>query len=320
MKLLSGIKKKSGYDFRQLFSPLDLVTISYVLITGVYLAFGAMHLSNPWPHFGVRGAVLLLILVLAIWSRRFPNKMVLFLRNLYPLIFLGFFYTETSDMKHFVFDTNLDDYFLRAEMFLWGTQPGIVFSKVMCMTWFSELMNAFYFSYYLITTVICIALYIKHPPTSYKGIFTVVFSFYLYYIIYAIFPVVGPQYHVPEACVESQNPLFFGKIMGHILSNLEKPTGAFPSSHVGIAVILCMVAYGPLKKLFYSSLPFVLGICFATVYLHAHYLVDVLAGIVTAPIFFVFSSFVYERLFAMQNNKKGPLFPPGLKADYPKLN
>ena len=84
--------------------------------------------------------------------------------------------------------------------------------------------------------------------------------------------------------------------MHYILINAEEPTGAFPSSHVGIALILSYVAYKHQKTLFYFCLPFAIGICFATVYLKAHYLVDVLAAIITVPIFIYLSGYVYNKL------------------------
>jgi membrane-associated phospholipid phosphatase len=132
----------------------------------------------------------------------------------------------------------------------------------------------------------------------------VVFSFYLYYVIYAILPVAGPQYYFDTIANEPIPPYFFGKIMHHILLNVEQPTGAFPSSHVGLAIILNYIAFKHLKTLFYISLPFVIGICFATVYLKAHYAVDVLAALISAPIFIWISSLVYNRLLLLNTSYK----------------
>ena len=292
-----------AYNFLSLFSPLDIVTILYILLSGIYIIAGANHLQDLLPHFTVRVGILFLIFVVAFLNKRYQeNKLILFFKNLYPLLFLGFFYTETGYMKNIIFSQNLDIHVCAAEHSFWGCQPSLEFSKVMSQGWFNEIMNICYFSYYLITGVVCISLYLKKPLESYKGIFIVVFSFYMYYIVFAIFPVVGPQYHIPSAMETSEPPYFFGKIMHHIIANYEEPTGAFPSSHVGIAIILSYIAFKHLKKIFYISLPFVIGICFATVYLKAHYLLDVLAGILSVPVFIWLSQLVYKKLMLIKKD------------------
>jgi membrane-associated phospholipid phosphatase len=275
-------------------SPLDIATLFYILFSTIYICLGAAYLENISSHILIRVLIVILIAVLTFLNKKYPSKIVSFFKNLYPLIFLGYFYTETSYMKNILFTKNLDEIFADLELFLWGCQPSIEFSITMPHGWFNEVMNLCYFSYYLLTTLICFVIYFKNRLESYKSIFVVIFSFYLYYIVFDLFPVAGPQYHFGHS--ETEPPYFFGKIMHYIIINAEEPTGAFPSSHVGIALILSYVAFLHQKRLFYLSLPFVIGICFATVYLKAHYLVDVLAGIMSVPLFIFISNLVYNKL------------------------
>jgi len=295
--------KKVDYTFIKLLSPLDLATILYMLVSGIYICFSKADFNTLLPHFAIRIAILLLIICLCIAADKYKtNKPLLFLKNLYPLLFLGFFYTETHYMKNIIFDTNLDAYFYNAEHSLWNCQPSMEFSKLYHQAWVNELMNIFYFSYYVIIGLSCVVLYLKEAQQSQKAIFIVVLSFYLYYIVFAVFPVVGPQYHILNCGIEQNPPYFFGKLMRYILTDYEKPTGAFPSSHVGIAIIISYITYTHLKKLFFVTLPFVIGICFATVYIKAHYLVDVIAGIVSAPICILLSGKLYTK-FLSYNTK-----------------
>jgi membrane-associated phospholipid phosphatase len=260
------------------------------------MIMGSSRLTNLLPHFVLRIVILSLIALLAYSNHKFPNKIILFIKNTYPLLFLSFFYTETSYLKNITSVNNLDIYFSRMEQYIWGCQPSLEFYQFMPQDWFNELMNVCYFSYYFLTAVICITLYILEREKSSKGIFIVVFSFYLYYTIYDFLPVVGPQFYFDTMNTSNIPPYFFGKIMQYILFNLEEPTGAFPSSHVGIALILSYVAYKDLKKVFYVSFPFILGICFATVYLKAHYLIDVIGAIISVPVLIVISSYVYDKI------------------------
>ena len=103
-KPYSGIKKLSGSDFFGALLPLDIATIFYLLFSAIYICFGSARLENMTSHFVVRIAVLCLIFFLTIFYLKFPNKITSFLRHLYPLIFLGFFYTETSYMKNIIFE------------------------------------------------------------------------------------------------------------------------------------------------------------------------------------------------------------------------
>ena len=296
------MKNNKTYNYLSLFSPLDWISIFYILSSAIYICFGLNFLNNFLFHFVIRIILLFFIVSLAFITKKNPTKTILFLKNLYPLIFLGFFYTETSYLKNIIFKNNLDAFFFNLEQNLWGCQPSIEFSNLMNQNWFNELMNICYFSYYILITLVCIFIYLKKPLQSYKNIFIIVLSFYFYYIFFFLFPVAGPQYYIQLNGNESIPPHFFGKIMQYILINIEEPTGAFPSSHVGIAIIINYIVFKELKKIFYFILPFVFGICFATVYLKAHYLVDVLAGILSAPILIIFTGKIYDKLSSITSN------------------
>jgi membrane-associated phospholipid phosphatase len=298
------VKLKNNTHLLRFFSPLDLATILYVALSGIYICFGGTTFNEMLPHFLMRFAVLLTVYALAQLSRRRPaDQLVRFLKSLYPLIFISFFYTETSFMKNIIFKSDLDAYFFAAEEKLWGSQPSLVFSQKMNGEWFNELMNLCYFSYYLVIIIPCFLLYYRLREQSHKAIFTVIFSFYLYYAIFAILPVSGPHYYVQHQAQNSPTLHIFGTLMRWIISDLEQPTGAFPSSHVGIAVIVAWISYHHLRRLFFMILPFVIGICFATVYIKAHYAVDVIGGLITAPLFILFSGKVYNKFLSFGPGK-----------------
>ena len=76
----------------------------------------------------------------------------------------------------------------------------------------------------------------------------------------------------------------------------ERPTAAFPSSHVGISTVCMLLAIHTRKKwLVYSILPIYLFLCMATVYIQAHYLIDAIAGMVSAVVIY------FVLLFATKN-------------------
>jgi hypothetical protein len=82
-------------------------------------------------------------------------------------------------------------------------------------------------------------LYFKKPEGFRELIFNLCFVFYLCYFIYSILPVIGGRY-IPEAMELTRlyrgGP--FTHIMVFIYRNSNHLGGAFPSSHVGVAIII----------------------------------------------------------------------------------
>ena len=83
----------------------------------------------------------------------------------------------------------------------------------------------------------------------------------------------------------------------------ERPTAAFPSSHVGIStVIMLLIWHTKNRRLLYCMLPFYVLLCFATVYIQAHYAVDALAGLVSGAAFYAL--FMYLSRGMVESRKK----------------
>ena len=55
------------------------------------------------------------------------------------------------------------------------------------------------------------------------------------------------------------------------------------------------------RKLCYGLMPFYVLLCCATVYIQAHYLIDVFAGWVSAVGIYIFSTWMYKKWFASRD-------------------
>ena len=81
----------------------------------------------------------------------------------------------------------------------------------------------------------------------------------------------------------------------------ERPTAAFPSSHVGVSTICMLLLWHDRNyRLLAVLAPFYLLLCCATVYIQAHYLIDAIAGFITGCLLFV----ILLRLSHPMINKK----------------
>jgi membrane-associated phospholipid phosphatase len=285
---------------RLYFNPIDKITLGYILTTLVYIILSLGKLDEWWLHILYRLVLITLICWLAWISPRLKNRFWLFIRNAYPLILFGFFYSETDYLNNVLFN-NLDPFFERIELWLFGVHPSIIFSQSFPQIWFSEFMNFGYFSYYILILLLPLWLWFKNRQSSYHVIFIITLSFYLFYWLFILFPVAGPQFYFAESLRSVPNAGIFRCLVRLAEWIGEGPTAAFPSSHVGLMMILAYLSYRYAKELFLVYIFFGLLICFSTVYIKAHYAIDVIGGFLFAPLFFIISNWAFSKLSKSQN-------------------
>jgi membrane-associated phospholipid phosphatase len=77
----------------------------------------------------------------------------------------------------------------------------------------------------------------------------------------------------------------------------ERPTAAFPSSHVGITTVVMLLALRTRSKgLIFTILPFYILMCLSTVYIYAHYAIDAIAGLATGALLYFVLIALWHRL------------------------
>jgi membrane-associated phospholipid phosphatase len=69
----------------------------------------------------------------------------------------------------------------------------------------------------------------------------------------------------------------------------------FPSLHVGISFVVWLYAFRNSRKLFWILSPLVLSLFVSTIYLRYHYLIDVVAGLVLAPLCFFLANWLFDH-------------------------
>ena len=76
----------------------------------------------------------------------------------------------------------------------------------------------------------------------------------------------------------------------------ERPAAAFPSSHVGIACILLYLASKFSRELLKWFIPIGTLLVLSTIYIKAHYVIDVIGGFLSVPIIYWISSQAYSTI------------------------
>ena len=283
--------KKLKYKF----FPVEIATFVYILITAIYLAVFADRLETPLFHFGIRIAVVILMLLLVWLHNTRRNTVVGFIRYFLPVALLSYWYPETYYYNNFIF-SNLDHHFVKFDYSLFGCQPSLEFSKQMPWAWFSELMYLGYFSYFFIFFGTALWCYFFRKELINKIIFVFVGSFYVYYMVFVILPVMGPQFYFPPPLNDVPDGYLFCEIMRFLQATGEKPTGAFPSSHVGITLTVVIFVALHFRVLLKYVLPLFVILVLSTVYIKAHYLIDVIGGFASVVVIYPLVNFMYRKI------------------------
>ena len=276
------------------FTPSEIITIAYACITGILVCFFWSKPDNPALLLLFRLAVIAGIFGISILNKHFWGKHIQLIRSLTPLILIGYWYPETFQLGKCTLP-NLDHLFVAADQWLFCCQPSIEFSKAVPYTWFNELMNFGYLTYFVMVLGTCLFFFFTRQQLGQKIIFVILCSFLCYYIIFIVLPVMGPQFYFAYPNNTIPDAGFFRETLKFIQQNGEQPTGAFPSSHVGICLINLTLLYKYFRKGFYILLPIAALLIISTVYIKAHYLIDVIAGFISAPLIYWLSITCWKR-------------------------
>jgi len=206
----------------------------------------------------------------------------------------------------------MDPIIIRWEQALFGCQPSTLFMQKLPYLPVSELFYASYFSYYIMISGVGLALYLKERRHFFHYVSVISFVFYICYAIYIVLPIIGPRvffheiagYSLPDsvqqlASTDSypaavQTGIFF-KIMAFIYRVFEAPGAALPSSHVAVALATVFFSFRYLRPIRYVHLVVAVLLCLSTIYCRYHYVIDVLAGAVTAAVLVPVANLLYWK-------------------------
>jgi membrane-associated phospholipid phosphatase len=151
-----------------------------------------------------------------------------------------------------------------------------------------------YFSYYVLNAISILLYFFYDKKQTTRVVFIIIFSFFVYYWFFILFPSVGPQYYLDLELRSVPSGIMFQEGIRYLLDLGEKPTGAFPSSHVGMALVFMILIYRISNKYFWLLVPVCVVLTLATVYIKAHYFIDIIGGIISGLIIYWFSVKIHQ--------------------------
>jgi membrane-associated phospholipid phosphatase len=218
---------------------------------------------------------------------------VQFFRLCYVQAMYILFFTESIWLSQLMFNgTSFDAFFAGLDFRIFGFQPAIQFPRYFQQ--YRVINEMFFFSYFfyygLVSTGVWILFIRKHYQQAVHTLFIISVSFFIMYVWFIFFPVRGPKYfftELNEIWYSNFRGFFFTKIMKGLFNNTNLGGAAFPSSHVALALIAFILNWKYNRYLIPVYLPLTVLLFISTVYLYAHYFVDIPAGIVTGIVLYL---------------------------------
>ena len=295
----------------------EWVAMGYMVLTLVMMGFLWDRLPNRDSMLWLRAEFLIATLATWLVYRWHPCRLFMFVRIMVQMVFLSWWYPDTYELNRVL--PNLDHLFASAEQTIFGCQPSLLFSQAVPYGWFSELMCLGYVSYFPLMLIVYLYYFFQRYHEFQMTAFVMLTSFFVYYVVFILLPVTGPQFyylavgteqiaagvfpnlgdwfltHSERMAAPGWSDGFFYHLLDLTHDAGERPTAAFPSSHVGITTVVMLLALRTRSlKLIFTILPFYVLMCFSTVYIYAHYAIDALAGLATGVLLY----YVLRSLYA----------------------
>ena len=222
-----------------------------------------------------------LLLTLVPWLDKKKGKYWIFLRYWYFILILPLFYLDVGNFLHLVTPLEYDSFILAFEEHLFGVIPNIWILDYV-NPYLTEVMQISY-SIYWITIPLGAAIFYSEKRLDLFEylLYYVSITFFISYLIFIFMPVAGPRFFIVEQITVKYEGFLLTDILRGFMKQAGYRGGAFPSSHVGVAVTILVILWHfktrTAKKVF---LPLVIALSMATVYGQYHYVTDVVAGLI----------------------------------------
>ncbi len=170
--------------------------------------------------------------------------------------------------------------------------------------WWREVFHLFYLTYYFIVAGgfwtawrrgrnAAEASETGGSPKFQRYAFVYLGTFLTYMAIFILFPVVGP---LDDRFLRFYGTGVLGPFIDYIYAVGDSAGGAFPSSHVGEAVVVYLLLRPKSPAVRSIFIAVIAGLTLSTVYGAFHYAIDAVAGLLTGILFYYGWSWLYGRL------------------------
>jgi len=266
-------------NLKKKFRPPDIALLIYILTQFLFISL--FMTGKPGWYFFLMfyAAAAAIAVIFALFPLREAGIFWRALRMTYPFFLIIFFYEAVGPQVSMIFKQPFDGRIVALENMIFGADPAFAIQRYMEI-WLNELMSFAYISYYFIIPAAAIILIVKKRWISLERLtLAISIAFYLSYLMFIIFPVVGPRFYLADH--------YYLPLIGPVFASLAKVIvdyggfygGAMPSSHCAVTLVAVGILSREIRKLRLILIAFLALLCASTVYGRYHYLSDVVMGL-----------------------------------------
>jgi len=226
----------------------------------------------------------------------FFKPLLKIVRDWFPFMLLcACYYSLYSNLVTRVNPYRADAFLAKMDVFMLGRPPSFLLEPLI-RPWLTDFLYLIYFSHVIFFPSMALYFYLKEDEKTFRRLMMGFLTIMLMGITsYILVPAVGPDVFFAgryaldlegHALVQSVDYFFR---TGHVSFD------CFPSLHVGIPLLLSFYLRDYHRKMFIPVLVYVALMCFATIYLRYHYLIDVIAAFAYAPAAYWLNDFLLRH-------------------------
>ena len=284
----------------------EWLALGYLAANSGLIAVFAENLAHPFRLLAANAIVATIVLTLCFVQARsairkdlcgpsFSSGWWHFWRHWYPHLFFLFCFEELAYLMTLVTPHWQDAKLIAFDYWLTGVHPSV---------WLEQFTNPFrndalqliYFTYFAYLVIVGGILYVRKDWRGYWSVMTYSMAGYMIgYFIAMFFPIESPWFSMAGWWKGPLHGGPFTAMMGFIEHYGRVRGAAFPSGHVTGATAALWGAWKFRRWLFWTLLPWYVGMCFSTVWGRYHYCADVLGGILTGTAGYLIGSWIMKR-------------------------
>jgi len=143
---------------------------------------------------------------------------------------------------------------------------------------FTDAVYLAYVSYYLLPIAAAVVAHRRGPAPFEAAVLAILVAFYGQFLGYLLFPTAGPRLPLGEEARVVGGGAISDAVRAFLHAAERTQLDAFPSGHTAVALVSAAIAARSAPRWTAAFVAWAAAVVFSTVYIHVHYVIDVVAG------------------------------------------
>jgi membrane-associated phospholipid phosphatase len=227
----------------------------------------------------------------------FVGPFWIIIRDWFPfLVILLMYYSLWGDATHLMVTTDRDQALIAIDQRLFRFQASLALQRFISLR-MTAWMNFAYFYHIINIPLVACFIYLRRDRSRFREMMSglMVISFFGL-LGYLLVPAIGPMFTLRDQyTVPLSHTIWMFNRNVEFMDFARIRRDVFPSLHAGISFLVWLYAYRNSRTLFWILSPLILSLWLSTLYLRYHYLIDVVAGLVLAPLCYLLAHWLFQR-------------------------